>query len=363
MLAIGLSLGPGPARAVIVATGDGTENTTAPSDDPGFANVGDRGGLTAVYLGNGWVLTASHVGVGPVIFGGVSYDPSPSSGYGFLTAPGESADLLVFKLKADPPLIPLTIASATPAPGAQVTMIGNGLNRGAATTWNGMSGWYWATGAAIRWGTNLVGAAPLDVTIGNIVTRAFWTDFTGSPPSQVTAFEAQAAPGDSGGAVFHKNGSSWELAGIIFAISGSVGQPAGTALYANQTYAADLSFYRSAILSFTTKPACSDGIDDDGDGFVDYPADPGCASATSTTESPACQDGIDNDEDGGVDFDGGVSANHGVAVGPPDPQCTTPYRATEKPNPCGLGAELALAFPGLVWLHRRRRQSQAKRIP
>jgi hypothetical protein len=31
---------------------------------------------------------------------------------------------------------------------------------------------------------------------------------------------------------------------------------------------------------------CSDGIDNDGDGFVDYPADPGCTSASDTTESP-----------------------------------------------------------------------------
>jgi glucose/arabinose dehydrogenase len=93
-------------------------------------------------------------------------------------------------------------------------------------------------------------------------------------------------------------------------------------------------------------PACSDGIDNDGDGLVDYPADPGCASPTSTMENPACQDGIDNDGDGKIDFDGGASANHGVALGPPDPQCTSATKKTEKPPAgCGLGAELALLVP------------------
>ncbi len=91
-------------------------------------------------------------------------------------------------------------------------------------------------------------------------------------------------------------------------------------------------------------PACSDGVDNDGDGFIDYPADPGCRYPTSPTESPQCQDGIDNDGDGGIDFDGGASANNGVPIGAPDPQCTTPWRNTERVS-CGLGVELVLLVP------------------
>jgi hypothetical protein len=52
----------------------------------------------------------------------------------------------------------------------------------------------------------------------------------------------------------------------------------------------------------TPAPACSDGLDNDGDTLVDYPADPGCASAVSTTESPQCDDGLDNDGDTLVDL-------------------------------------------------------------
>lgn len=43
-------------------------------------------------------------------------------------------------------------------------------------------------------------------------------------------------------------------------------------------------------------PACSDGIDNDGDGFIDHPNDPGCSSPTGDSEDPIhCSDpGADN---------------------------------------------------------------------
>jgi hypothetical protein len=48
---------------------------------------------------------------------------------------------------------------------------------------------------------------------------------------------------------------------------------------------------------------CRDGIDDDGDGAVDWPEDRGCRSRYGLAEAPECDDGIDNDGDGAVDWD------------------------------------------------------------
>ncbi|MEM8609208.1 MAG: hypothetical protein AAGF92_19050 [Myxococcota bacterium] len=48
--------------------------------------------------------------------------------------------------------------------------------------------------------------------------------------------------------------------------------------------------------------ACSDGIDNDGDGAIDT-ADPGCEDADGDIENPACSDGYDNDGDGLIDDD------------------------------------------------------------
>ncbi|PJF34229.1 MAG: hypothetical protein CUN57_00040 [Phototrophicales bacterium] len=53
-------------------------------------------------------------------------------------------------------------------------------------------------------------------------------------------------------------------------------------------------------------PLCSDGLDNDGDGATDFPADFSCSSADDDDETnpmAACQDGIDNDGDGFVDLD------------------------------------------------------------
>ncbi len=92
-------------------------------------------------------------------------------------------------------------------------------------------------------------------------------------------------------------------------------------------------------------PACGDGVDNDGDGWADFPADPGCASAAAPLEDPACDDGLDNDRDGALDL--------------ADPGCASASGRREAPAPlwgCGIGPELALLLP-IFWLTRRRGRS------
>lgn len=72
---------------------------------------------------------------------------------------------------------------------------------------------------------------------------------------------------------------------------------------------------------------CSNGVDDDGDGQADFPADPGCSSAADGDEHDAtlvCDDGIDQDGDTYADFpaDPGCSNLSDTSeLGPPGREC------------------------------------------
>jgi hypothetical protein len=67
---------------------------------------------------------------------------------------------------------------------------------------------------------------------------------------------------------------------------------------------------------------CDDNLDNDGDGLVDWPADPGCSSKLDDSEDPfnykECNDGIDNDGDGWIDW-------------PNDAGCSNPFDNSEAP--------------------------------
>lgn len=86
-------------------------------------------------------------------------------------------------------------------------------------------------------------------------------------------------------------------------------------------------------------PQCSDGIDNDNDGKIDFPADPGCFSNSDNSEInlpppqpslPQCSDRIDNDNDGKIDFRNDLNF-------PADDDCVSPQDNDEDddiiPNP------------------------------
>ena len=271
----------GDAQAVIIETGDGTGNVTAPPDDPGWANLATRSSLTAVYLGRRWMLTANHVGAGNVVLQGQTYSPVPGSAIRFENPDTSQADLMVFKIFGDPGLPRLDIPSSPPVVGDPLIAIGNGLNRGSATTFTEGGGYNWGIGNSMRWGTNIV--SEINLLVG--MTYSFAATFTHPLDPSATNDEAAGANGDSGGAAFIKIGGDWYLAGTVFAISQYTGQPRTTSIYDNKLYAVDLSFYRDDILAVIEQKSCSDGLDDDGDGFTDYPADPECANANDDSES------------------------------------------------------------------------------
>jgi hypothetical protein len=160
----------------------------------------------------------------------------------------------MYQISGNPNLPSVTIGSTSPAVGWQVTMIGNGRDRNPseaywtsawlpATSPSPYAGYIWAATNNMRWGTNVISLVGMPEGIGFNSETAFATQFTGNTP-----YDAQGSSGDSGGAVFHQDGSGqWTLAGIMFAVNCLVGQPAGTSVFGDTTYSADLSVYRSEI--------------------------------------------------------------------------------------------------------------------
>ena len=237
----------GPTRALVVVSDRGSADTTRPSDDPGWSNVGTVFGLTGTYLGNGWMLTASHVGTGPVVLGSRTFNPVPDSTVRLQNPDGTFADLIVFRIDGAPRLPRLQIASATPKVGTPVVLVAHGRNRGEPLTWSGHAGFGWGASSALRWGTNVV--AKNQVRVNS--TQAFVTEFR---KDGATSHEAQAAQGDSGGAVFVKEQGKWRLAGLLYMVAGYPNQPAETALYGNFSLCADLAQYRPQIEKLAVKP-------------------------------------------------------------------------------------------------------------
>jgi hypothetical protein len=275
----------GMAHAVVVATGDGTQNTTAPADDFGFANVGrvfntaDGFYNSGVYLGNGWVLTAYHVvrntslsgfQFSDVVFhdpilGDVTFAVNPATAVRLQNSDSSFTDLALFQLTTVPTFLSaIPIATSLPSNGSTVTMAGNGVNRQSGlTSWNvnGSNVWTETTppgtfsgyketqgSQTLRWGTNTIDSQNSTINAGFGNLTVLTTDFDN------TTDQAQAAAGDSGGGVFYKNGSTWELAGIIDATASFNGQPDFTAVFGDETFAASLPTYEAQIEATIPEP-------------------------------------------------------------------------------------------------------------
>jgi hypothetical protein len=258
-----------PAAGVIIRGGDGSGNNTAPDDDPGWANVGEPGGGNAVYVGNGWMLTAAHVGPAPVLLGGKRYEVVPNTWHRISdpSRPGQTTDLGLFQIAGHPTGVRnLSICREPPPTGTSVLAIGNGRNRAPdLTTWYvdthsqpnvwrdspfpaGRSirkGFKYANGQAKRWGKNQVNRICPEQDCGQ--GTACVIEMVFHPTGGCGDDEMQVSSHDSGGALFRKFNGTWQLAGILVTKGFQSGQPNDTAVFGNLSYAIDLSAYANEI--------------------------------------------------------------------------------------------------------------------
>jgi hypothetical protein len=194
---------------------------------------------SAVYIGNGYILTANHTyGPSAVILDGVAYLVDSSFPAISLTP----IDLRLYKILNPPPLAMLPLPDAADSDTAQAsTLIGWGKGKGDLIA---RHGWTWGgtlsddVTKAKRWGTNTTTDSAVIKTYTPYSYNALQMDFNSTPST-----EATAAMSDSGGGVFQQFETTWKLAGIItLAPFDSVTYPNGNSFYnpAYQTFAVRL---------------------------------------------------------------------------------------------------------------------------
>lgn len=242
-----------PVEAIIHAEGEGSEQASESAllsrvaswgggvAFPFWKNIGQIERSTGIYMGNGYVLTAAHVGPGPFRTGdGRIYPALAQPVTYFRNFDDSQADLCLFRVQvtsSDPlasyPVIPLT--TMPPRKGTALILIGGG-----AGSKSSGKRFAWSDDYRVRWGLNTIEKVySVTMPTSRYASFGFGTRF------ERTGGHCQAAPGDSGGAAFHFNPSSkrWELAGVIVAVDSRF----GGAEFGNQTYIADPALFRREL--------------------------------------------------------------------------------------------------------------------
>ena len=119
--------------------------------------------------------------------------------------------------------------------------------------------------------------------------------FTASPSMLRTGSSASLNWSTSGCTIVHLNGGNFTYNNLLPNSSTTTGLLAGTTsftLFAEGPSSSARSSVTVVVTSgpYNVLPACSDGVDNDGDGLRDYPADPGCVSPSDNDESGGFND-------------------------------------------------------------------------
>ena len=282
-----LALSAAPAPALVLWGLDNSANLTDPGTGAPWnavAKVTNSDGSliegSAVYLGEGFMLTANHVTMNLtysfVTFDKVetfAIDPTFNDGvraYGKQVAPG--VDMAVIKLTS----IPVSASAATLLPTAtesfgassSATMVGWGVGRSAAApVGTNTVSWGDATTSDKRWGLN----APRDTsnvayTLGSndylyeaLITYAGNTNAPNPNNKGLGDSEAGATLYDSGSGLFQQIGNEWYLIGLTTAVQRQTANSTTFGLDStgggDANYFARISSYHEEITALVPEPS------------------------------------------------------------------------------------------------------------
>lgn len=274
------AMGAAPAFGLVVTGSSTTGNTVTSisgySTASAYASVGTVNDCSCVYLGNGWVITAAHVGSGATTTftttsgTTVSYSLVENSTVSYTNSDGSTADFVLYQISGD--TSSLSAASISPTSvsyNATLYSVGYGLTRSSSPTyytynsstgvWTSSSTYtpgsytgYTYSDAAKAAGTNNVSnylgdssdGVITSVTANGHTSDVFTYSFTANNSN-----EAIVASGDSGGGVFAVVDGKLTLVGLNILLYTNDTQPSGTAISGNYSGAVSLASYYTFISS------------------------------------------------------------------------------------------------------------------
>jgi hypothetical protein len=226
-LAVGLSAGS--ALAIIPA--DRSPNTVAPAAMNVYDNVGRIGAGSGVYIGNGYVLTATHVTGSTIDLAGASHGISKVKTF-VRKSNNYASDVSLYRLSepASVSHLPaIALATSTPTRGSDVLMVGTG------DTGNGTR--------AKSWATSSIASNNFDTLVSGRHVEGMKLVYNAG------ADNGQAAAGDSGGAVFSLVDGRYVLTGLMHALYDGNYDDDFTD-FGDGTIASDLSKYAGQLAEF-----------------------------------------------------------------------------------------------------------------
>lgn len=258
-LAAGLSLWAGQAHAIVIYGGAGIDapaNDTAPAGfEDAWARVGRNGNGTAVYLGNGYLLTAAHVNSSTAfnVENDSIYSVVDTTGIILENANGSDSDLRLIRIAVPQgtglydldPLPIITTSLITPGSNDPTgILIGTGVGQDEAqpVTINFKQGFHWSETRDNRWAELEVGSSEsVSIDDGNIsrTINGFSSTFKATGSNE----DGIAARNDSGAPLFYDNGSEVVLVGLTHSVT-----QLEQSLNNDKTFLSDLSLYYDQIV-------------------------------------------------------------------------------------------------------------------
>lgn len=237
-----------PTSATVAGWNTGWGASNDGNGITGWDYVGSVNNSSGIYLGNGWVLTAAHVGAGNFTLSGATYNAVAGSAQQVEAG----VDLTLFQIATNPGLPTLTLAdstfSLTPY-SSQPVLIGYGdggsrtnktwgqntvtdINQTTPVSSGGVN--YISTDFRMRYGQTYGNASGYAGT-GTTSLTFFYTNATNN---------ATFLSGDSGGGDFVKVNGVWQLVGVNEAVDTST----------SDSFSEQVSTYSTQIKQITVIP-------------------------------------------------------------------------------------------------------------